>query len=140
MNRKCTNCGNFLLQRFKIKFCSNKCQSEYQYKMFIESWKNGKQNGVVGVGTRSISKHLRRYLIEKNSGQCFQCKWGKRHPITGRIVLEIDHIDGNSENNAEQNLRLLCPNCHSLTPFFRNLNRGNGRKWRIQKYRSNVSR
>jgi 5-methylcytosine-specific restriction endonuclease McrA len=43
--------------------------------------------------------------------------------------------DGNSENNLEENLRLLCPNCHSLSPNFRNLNKGYGRKWRVNKYK-----
>lgn len=59
-----------------------------------------------------------------------QCGWNQRHSITHRIPLEIDHIDGNANNNNEDNLRLLCPNCHSLTPHFRNLNRGHGRAWR----------
>lgn len=39
------------------------------------------------------------------------------------IPLELDHIDGNHQNNALQNLRLLCPNCHALTPTFRDKNK-----------------
>ena len=31
------------------------------------------------------------------------------------ISLELDHIDGNHYNNAIQNLRIICPNCHSQT-------------------------
>ena len=46
---------------------------------------------------------------------------------TNTLPLEIDHIDGNSENNSEENLRLICPNCHSLTANYRGANRGNGR-------------
>ena len=40
----------------------------------------------------------------------------------------MEHIDGNSENNNIENLELLCPNCHSLTPTFGALNKGKGRK------------
>ena len=57
--------------------------------------------------------------------------------MTGHVPLEIDHIDGDAENNIETNLRVLCPNCHSLTPHFRNLNKGKGRKWRMKKYIKN---
>lgn len=37
-----------------------------------------------------------------------------------KISLELDHIDGNSRNHALHNLRILCPNCHSQTPTYRN--------------------
>lgn len=32
--------------------------------------------------------------------------------------LQMDHIDGNRTNHRLENLRLLCPNCHALTPTF----------------------
>lgn len=75
--------------------------------------------------------------MEKFGEKCSMCLWSKRHEVTGKVPLEIDHIDGNSENNSETNLRLLCPNCHALTPHFKNLNKGNGRSWRKNKYIKN---
>ena len=50
------------------------------------------------------------------------------------VYTDIDHIDGNSENNSENNLRLICPNCHSLTATYRGANRGHGRNitWSIK--------
>ena len=68
---------------------------------------------------------LRRYLKEKFS-QCSSCgisEWNNR-PIT----LEIEHIDGNWSNNKEDNLTLICPNCHSQTDTYRAKNKGKGRK------------
>jgi predicted HNH restriction endonuclease len=52
------------------------------------------------------------------------------NPYTGKIPLEIEHIDGNYMNNDENNLDLICPNCHSLTGTYKSLNLGHGRKSR----------
>lgn len=111
----------------------------YRYATFIYDWKAGKVNGSIGIRTGGISSHIKRYLREKSNGRCPLCGWDKVHPILGRPPLEIDHIDGNSENNAENNLRLICPNCHALSPNFKALNRGKGRKWRMDKYIKNQS-
>jgi len=35
------------------------------------------------------------------------------------IPLELDHIDGDGTNNNKENLKLLCCNCHALTPTWR---------------------
>lgn len=42
------------------------------------------------------------------------------------IVLELDHVNGNKYDNRIENLRILCPNCHSQTATFRNKSRPDG--------------
>jgi len=39
------------------------------------------------------------------------------------LMIELDHIDGNSRNHKLENLRMLCPNCHSQTETFRSKKR-----------------
>ena len=72
--------------------------------------------------------------------KCLNCKKKtdnpKKNPITGKVPLTINHIDGNPRNNNPDNLEVLCPNCHALTPNYGALNKGNSNRIdRRHKYR-----
>jgi hypothetical protein len=54
--------------------------------------------------------------------ECELCGWS-RMSVDGRIPLELDHINGDRHDNRIKNLRVLCPNCHSLEPTHRGLNK-----------------
>lgn len=79
-------------------------------------------------GEYQISMHLKTYLFKKYNNKCAQCGWGEVNKYTGNIPLEIEHIDGNYQNNSEENLTVLCPNCHSLTSTYKGANVNHGRK------------
>ena len=114
----CKLCGE---QTLSI-YCSNKCQLEYQYIKRINEWKVTDKIGKPAV---------KRYLSEKKAG-CWNC--GITEWMNRPIVLELEHIDGNSDNNKEDNLSLLCPNCHSQTDTYKGKNVGKGRHYRRKRY------
>lgn len=64
---------------------------------------------------------IKRRLIRERGYSCQMC--GLDNWMDSPITLELDHIDGNNRNNSKENLRLLCPNCHSLTPTWRRRNK-----------------
>lgn len=61
------------------------------------------------------------------SKQCEECGWAKTSE-DGYLPLELDHINGNRHDNQIENLRILCPNCHSLKPTHRGRNRNRNLK------------
>lgn len=81
--------------------------------------------------TLSGSRFVKRFLIQERGERCERCGWAARHTVTGKVPIEVEHIDGDWQNNRPENLQLLCPNCHSLTPTYRALNRGRGRPFRL---------
>ena len=122
----CLNCKKTIQKR--NKFCSIVCQKEHEYKEYIKQWRDGKTTGL--RGDYQISMHIKTYLLNKYSYKCSKCGWGEKNPYTGKIPLEIEHIDGNYLNNNEENLTVLCPNCHSLTSTYKGANLNHGRKSR----------
>ncbi|MFA6315265.1 MAG: endonuclease [Candidatus Paceibacterota bacterium] len=74
---------------------------------------------------------MKKYLREKYGNKCILCGWSVVNTKTGLVPLVADHIDGNWRNNYESNLRLICPNCDSLTATYGGSNKGNGRTGRV---------
>ena len=118
----------------QFKYCSTKCQQNFQYKQYIEKWKNGEIDGSKSNGIQ-ISDYIRKYLWKKYKGKCSRCGWDIQNPFINKVILEIEHIDGDSTNHDEDNLDLICPNCHSLTSTYKALNKGNANKKRLKYYK-----
>lgn len=108
-------------KRRAAKFCSNKCQKRYEVMSKIKDFENGEYIGRIF----QIRGWLRNYISENHNHVCAECgikEWNGK-----MLTLEIDHIDGDASNNTSDNLRPLCPNCHSQTDTMRNKNRNSTR-------------
>jgi hypothetical protein len=70
------------------------------------------------------NKGIRERLIQKRGHKCEMCF--RRNWLGKPISLHVHHIDGNGDNNEEENLLLVCPNCHSSTETYcgKNINTG----------------
>ena len=117
-------CGN-TIKPGATKFCSFRCQQEFAFRRRSKILESG------DYFVLQTTSFLRKYLIRRLGERCSRCGWAERHPKTNRVPIEVEHIDGDWRNNRLENLTLLCPNCHSLTPTFRGLNRGRGRAHRL---------
>jgi hypothetical protein len=129
-NTVCLQCAKPTIGK-NSKYCSATCQHIFQYNLYISEWLIGNRTGAT---KHSLNGHVRKYIWLKFDAKCVECGWCVPNIKTGKPFLQIDHIDGDSNNNSESNLRLLCPNCHSLTETFMALNKGNGRKNRKEWY------
>jgi len=105
------------------KYCSIQCQVDYQYQTRVKQWL------IEGKDWKGmVPNWVRKALAEKFGNKCSEC--GINEYNNKPITLEVDHKDGNYTNNSIKNLRLICPNCHSQTPTYKNRNKGNGRPLR----------
>lgn len=124
LGKTCLNCTNKIANR--NTYCNNVCQAEYQNKLRYDKFISGEFDDLGRKDT--IERVGKRYLIKTHGNKCMKCGWCEINIFTKKIPIELNHIDGDPENNDLTNLELLCPNCHSLTSCYKS--RGKGRKWR----------
>lgn len=154
--KKCGN--EFVEEKGLINYCSLKCRNSKTWndddklKKSIsaknsEKVKNANKNKSIFINYKKQSEkskqtwnekllntpfeelsfeRLRKRVILEQKNKCKCCgidKWNNE-PIT----LELEHIDGNHHNNERNNLKAICPNCHSQTLTWRGRNKQNNRK------------
>jgi hypothetical protein len=112
------------------KYCSQECANEFRYAETKDKFLSG-----------SVVSHrtARNVLIKTYGPACMLCKWNQLNLATQKCPIELDHIDGNAQNTVVSNVRLLCPNCHSIQPTYKALNKGKGRHSRLQRYKEGKS-
>jgi hypothetical protein len=76
------------------------------------------KNGPLISSLRLKKRLIREGILEQKCYNCGLIQW-----LKGILPLELEHIDGDTRNNERENLTLLCPNCHALTPTYRGKNK-----------------
>jgi len=66
-------------------------------------------------------ENRRRRVFEEQNYCCNKCGISEWQGV--KIPLELEHKDGNNQNNLRNNLEGLCPNCHSITDTWRGRNK-----------------
>lgn len=128
-------CGKRLMSNRK-KFCSMKCQNFFVWQ---EKRQKIEETGFFekSFGGEVNRRIVKRFLLERDGHKCQIC--GNTEWMGQPIPLVVDHIDGNSENSAIDNFRLICGNCNMQTDTFAGKNRHSGRFWRRQRYKEGKS-
>ena len=125
----CLHCGTPVPRKPNI-YCCVQCQHDHAWEIAKIKIKKKQKFPSSRVG--------KRYLLELNVGKgcniCNTTQW-----LEKPILLVMDHIDGNHENMAVQNCRLICSNCDATLVTYKNRNKGNGRYARRMRYKQNLS-
>jgi hypothetical protein len=100
----CENCGTLFQKKYQGKitnrWCCRDCRDIYVAKEKIAQG-NYSRSSALTYFKRFTEYKCVEYGISDYNGKSLR--------------LQIDHIDGNNSNNVIENLRYLCPNCHTQT-------------------------
>ena len=153
MIKNCEKCGvNFdaFSKWGEKRFCSRKCansrifseESKLKKSVALKGKVQGSRNGLskenfderIKKYKKSVEKRLfstafdelgidrkRKRVFREQNNCCSKC--GLSEWLGKPLPLELEHIDGNNQNNSRENLEGLCPNCHSLTETWRGRNK-----------------
>lgn len=128
-----------ILNKMKCLYCEkitrnsdSICQRCQKTTIAIGRWLSGDNDATLNISKSTgmpvdTKKFVKAYLKETRGDCCEQCGFFGINPATGNSIIQLEHVDGNCFNNHPDNLKLLCPNCHAMTPTYGSLNKGSGR-------------
>jgi len=146
----CLFCGTKLsFEKRRGKFCNHSCSAQHNNRGVTRHIKGSKvcqcgqpkkshnsycadciekrvYNRIASFEEAQSDSTRRKYLLEHRGYRCERCRLEEW--MGEPIPLELDHINGDTDNNSAENLRLLCPNCHAQTETYKGANKGKSGK------------
>jgi len=135
----CPNCGKTFKNIYSMSSHKGHCMGvtpsynersqEAKDKM---AWSRGKiladHEDIFCENSRYETGYAKKAFLRLDSSkyECSECQsssWRGKN-----LVLELDHINGDNRDHRLENIRLLCPNCHSQTPNWRGRNKNSNKK------------
>lgn len=110
------------LDQHEIDYSNLKNNAKHRRVIKIKEYQRNKKISLEMILVENSNYNrgrLKTQLIQENllNNKCALCgitnKWNDKD-----LILQLDHINGISNDNRIENLRLLCPNCHSQTETF----------------------
>lgn len=103
----------------KVECQFKKCLNTFDYKSNKKYCSRRCKQRAKDLRNPERRSRLQEYIEENFSYQKFKkdiCESCNFKPVD-KCQLDVDHIDGNHNNNDESNLQTLCANCHRLKTF-----------------------
>lgn len=124
--RECLNCRSRV--SYPKKYCDKMCEVSHRSRQIVLDW--------LSTGEGNIkNKSIKNYILKEQQGVCamegcfVSAKWNGKP-----LVFVQDHINGNSDDNRRENIRMICSNCDSQLDTYKSKNKGNGRHYRRTRY------
>jgi hypothetical protein len=121
----CLHCGNDFVEYASKsnKYCSSKCQQEYQHKEAYKNFTEGDEN----LQRANYSpRPFKPDILKEQNSKCAIC--GLDDKWNGKVLIFVlDHIDGDASHNTRKNLRMVCPNCDSQLDTYKSKNKNGAR-------------
>ena len=110
----CLCCGRLNPIRganYSNKYCNNKCQQTHRKELLNQKRIHDWQIGCSLYVWRDVPEYIKEYLIGVRGNICANCK--NKTWLNNPIPLLVRQCDGDEYNNKEDNLELVCLNCHA---------------------------
>jgi len=129
--KRCCFCGNIIdFEKRKGKFCNHSCAAKFNNSKFPKRIKEvklkkeylGPEQILALHEKKKNTRNVRKALIK--IGRPYRCELCNLGPEWNgkKLVLQVDHKSGNRLDDRQENVRFLCPNCHTQTETFTSKN------------------